>query len=396
MPGSAIRSLTIYPLAIPLRRKISHAASERVIADPVVVAVELDGGVMGYGETLARPYVTGETAESVVNAIRNAFLDDLLRMNPQGFSYALEAIDALPWSNPVGQSIPAARAAIELALLDAYSRKFNRPITEAVGWLGFNEFGRPGCIAAIRHSGVITSRRLTSTKRSARAMWWFGLRDFKLKVGMDGDEKRLDWMGDYLAHAIRRGKASLRLDANGAWQASEATQRLMDWKDHPLAFVEQPLHPSEDHALVGLKQATGVRLMHDESLVTQVDAERLLTLGVADGFNIRISKCGGLLPSLKLAHFAARRNIVIQLGCMVGETTILSAAARRFLECVPGVRFVEGNFGSFLLTGDVTRRSIRFDYGGRVRPLPDFGWGVDVDPAKLRAWSLVEPVHLTL
>jgi muconate cycloisomerase len=114
------------------------------------------------------------------------------------------------------------------------------------------------------------------------------------------------------------------------------------------------------------------------------DARRLIELGVADVFNIRISKCGGLLPSLRLAALARRENVDIQLGCMVGETSILSAAGLRFLQVCPGVRWAEGCFGSFLLTDDVTTKGLRFGYGGRPPRLsPRSGLGIRVEPARL-------------
>ncbi|MHC4611148.1 MAG: hypothetical protein ACYS7M_12460, partial [Planctomycetota bacterium] len=119
MAASAIRSITTYCLEIPLRRKVAHATSERAVADPIVVAVELMNGVVGYGETLPRPYVTGETVASVVGAIREVFVPALLEIHPAHFPGALEAIEALPFQASDGRVIPAARAAVELALLDA-------------------------------------------------------------------------------------------------------------------------------------------------------------------------------------------------------------------------------------------------------------------------------------
>jgi len=55
----AVKRFTIYPLALRMRRKVSHAASQRAVSEPIVVAVELLNGTVGYGETLPRPYVRG-------------------------------------------------------------------------------------------------------------------------------------------------------------------------------------------------------------------------------------------------------------------------------------------------------------------------------------------------
>ena len=109
-----------------------------------------------------------------------------------------------------------------------------------------------------------------------------------------------------------------------------------------------------------------------------------------------LCKCGGLLPSLRLARFARQHDALIQLGCMVGETSILSAAGRAFLEMVPRVVFAEGWFGSFLLSEDVVRRPLRFGYGGRGRSLPGPGFGVTVDPNRLHALAADRPTELAL
>jgi muconate cycloisomerase len=127
------------------------------------------------------------------------------------------------------------------------------------------------------------------------------------------------------------------------------------------------------------------------------DGRRLIDLGVADGFNIRISKCGGLLPSLRLAAVARRENIAIQLGCMVGETSILSAAGRHFLNVCPNVRWAEGCFGSFLLADDVTTKELRFGYGGRPpRVPPRQGLGIRVDAARLDRLAADHPITFNL
>ena len=392
MADSAVKSITIYPLVIPMRRTVSHAASQRAVADPVVVAVELNSHVVGYGETLARPYVTGETTDTVIDAIQTLFSQHLLNLHPPSFPEALEAVEALPCRDAMGTAVPAARAAVELALLDAYSRHFQRPIADACGWMGFNAFGQPGSIGTIHHSGVLAAAETRTMKRTLRSLWWYGIRDFKIKVGNDGDESRLRSAWKYLRRSIAAGRATLRVDVNGAWTLSEAMRYISAWRDFSLAAVEQPLPKGHERELPDLKACVHTPLMYDESLVSLDDARLLVDLQVADAFNIRISKCGGFLPALRLAHFARKHRVWIQLGCMVGETSILSAAGRRFLELVPEVRFVEGSFGSFLLRGDVVHRPVRFGYAGRVKPLPGTGWGINVDTSKLTELTVDKPI----
>jgi len=392
--STSVARVRVYPLSIAMRRPFGHAAHVRATADPIVVEVELFDGTTGYGETLARPYVSGETVGSVVAAVQSVFVTELLSYRPARFAEALERIDLLPGVDENGDTILAARAAVELALLDAYSRHFRKPVGEAVSWMGLPGFGPPGSRARLRYSGVLSGEpgRL---RRSARLMRWFGLRDFKLKVGYDDDEDRVRAVARSLGRSLGR-TTTLRLDANGGWSLARAVQRLEALADLPIACVEQPLPRECDGELAELKAAVPVQVMHDESLLSMADAERLAQAGVADGFNVRIAKNGGFLPAVRLAHFALRHGILCQLGCMVGETSILSAAGRRFLEQVPGLAFAEGSYGTFLLKGDVVERPLRFGYGGRIRPLSGFGWGVDVKRELLERHSTGSVLEIPL
>jgi muconate cycloisomerase len=391
-----IHKLTVHRLAIPLRVLVRHAAAERAVSDAVIVSVELANGLRGFGETLARLYVTCETADSVVASIEQAFIPLLLTFHPTSFPDALEFIEALPWKNSKGKQIPAARAAVELALLDVAMRRFQRSVDDIVQWMGLPHFGRPGCIRSARFGGVLAGDDPARMLRQLRLMYWGGLRDFKLKVGTWGDETRVRAVAKYLAGPMARGKASLRVDANGAWNVDQAAEWLSEVGDIQLAGIEQPLPRGQEESLQELRGGSDALIIHDESLITVEDARRLIEMGVADAFNIRISKCGGFVPSLRLAALARKHGVKIQLGCMVGETSILSAAGLRFLEVCPEAQWVEGCFGSFLLRGDVVRKSLRFGYGGRPPKLAAAGWGIEIDDMLLNKWTLAPPTILNL
>lgn len=379
-----------------MRVAVRHAAAERAVSDPVIVEVALANGTRGFGETLARGYVTGETADTVVAAIEQVFVPAILPFHPESFPHALEFIDALPWHDARGTSIPAARSAVELALLDVAMRWFRRSVDDIVQWLGLPHFGRPGSLRTARYSGVLASGDPVRVLRHLRLMYWGGLRHFKVKVGTNGDTDRVRAVAKYLAGPMAKGKASLRVDANGAWVVDQAAEWLSEMGDVGLAGVEQPLPRGQEESLADLRGGSDALLVHDESLITEEDARRLIELGVADAFNIRISKCGGLISSLRLAALARKHGVKIQLGCMVGETSILSGAGLRFLEVCPDVEWVEGCFGSFLLRGDVVRKPLRFGYGGKPPKLSSAGWGVEVDDLLLAQWELGPPRALNL
>jgi muconate cycloisomerase len=398
MVRSQITSIKLYRLAIPMRHRVTHAAAGRNVADPIVVVVNLADGTVGYGETLARPYVTGETPASVFDVVEHAFLPALVAFRPANFPEALELTDSLPLEDSDGDTATAARAGVELALLDAYSRFFKRPLSEVVGWLGLPGFGEPGSVGKVRFSGVLAEEHTAGLKKRWRLMRLFGLRDQKLKVGFDNDAERLRLVDRLMGAAIRAQKGTLRLDANGAWTEDRAEEILGFCAELnlPLECVEQPLPKGSEDELSRLRGETGTAIMLDESLVTRLDAEELIEAGGADWFNLRLAKNGGLMETIRLAALARKHGIKLVLGSLVGETGILAAAARKFLENVPGVRFAEGNFGTFLLSEDLTARSIRFSCGGRWKPLKGLGWGVEVLPERLARLSPEKPLNYAL
>ncbi|MHC5111072.1 MAG: mandelate racemase/muconate lactonizing enzyme family protein [Planctomycetota bacterium] len=394
MSYAVVQSVRVFPLSIPLRGKVSHATSVRGVSDSIVVALELYDGPTGYGETLPRKYVTGESVDTVLADITDTFVPCLVDFHPNSFAEAMAAIDALPWKNTAGKRIPAARAAVELALIDAVCRFYERNIEDVAGWLGLPGFAWPGCLKRIRYTGVLASSTPTGTRKRLRLMRWGGMRDFKLKVGVEGDRERLAWVCKYLGPKLGSGGCTLRLDANGAWTPHQARQWLNETSDFPYQAVEQPLAPTHDDQLVSLRKATKTSFIFDESLITRADGERLIESGVAGYFNIRISKCGGLLPSLALAALAKRHHVGVILGCMVGETSILSSAALRFLSICPYVRWAEGCFGSFLMLDDVVRKPLRFGYGGRPPRTSGEGLGCSIMANKLE--TLSDGLHKTI
>ncbi len=385
-----IRELRVQRLAIPLRVRFEHAAATRDTADPVVVtlvAASPHAHQVGYGETLARPYVTGETAESVVDDIAHIFKPRLAAFEPTSFVEALEMIEALP-TKFGGRVVTAARTAVELAMLDLACKVFRRRPADIAGWMGLIGFGSPGCRAVARYSGIVVGRTRGKLQNFLRLQRLYGLRDFKLKVAVNGWEERLAWAYQVLRRPIGQKKVTLRVDANAGWSLAEANEALLTLERNGVCAVEQPLPDVHDADLPYLAEQTSCDLVVDESLLTIEDAHRLIAGGGVRVLNIRIAKNGGLLPALRIARLALAEGLDVQLGCMVGETSILSAAGVAFLETCPKVRFVEGAFGSFLLRQDVTRHPVRFGFGGRVRRRPGYGLGVDVDADALSRLSV--------
>ena len=356
--------LDLYQTAIPMR-PFEHAATARNVTEAVLVRLRLDNGGEGWGETLPRPYVTGETIESVLEDIEEVF-----------WAALRSGSGVPPMEQAASRPVTAARAAVELAWQDACARSAGRPLGGPIP-------------PAVRVSGVLGSADPARTARHLWLMRLFGLRDFKLKLGLGEqiDRENTSVVHSRLAKALGSGKCTLRVDVNGGWELAEAAQRIEQLAQLGVCAVEQPVSAPAGR-LAGLAQRCPLPLIADESLITSADFNELVRAGKGRVWlNIRIAKNGGLDSALAMARAAAAAGVPFIVGCMVGETAILSAAQRVLLGRCPPPRFVEGNYGRSLLSDDLARKSPRFGYGGRLKALPGAGLGVVVDPKRLAKYG---------
>src|SRR5205807_6400339 len=183
-------------------------------------------------------------------------------------------------------------------------------------------------------------------------------------------------------------KLDLRVDANEAWTPAEAVERIGALEPFGLCAVEQPVPHADVAALADVRRQVKVPLMLDESLCSMTDAERAVALGTCDLFNLRLSKCGGFIPTLRLAQFARRHGLGYQLGCQVGETAVLSAAGRHFAASVAELRYLEGSYDRHLVGEPLGKADLTFGFGGRAPALPGPGLGVELDPEAIKRVTL--------
>jgi L-Ala-D/L-Glu epimerase len=377
--------LTAFHVRIPLRRAVRHASHTRTSTDNLLVRCVLADGAEGWGEGVPREYVTDETVEGAFDLLRRSDLPS--QLGPcRDFARAVALAERLRLAPVPGDDRGcrgnAARCAVELALLDAYGRHFGEPLATVIR-LVTPELYQPR--PWVRYSGAITSSDGLKLKLVAWLYRFYGFRQVKVKVGLAGqdDVARL--------RAVRKrvgNKVELRVDANEAWHPADAAERIRALEPSGIACVEQPVPHESVAALAQLRKQVHVPVMLDESLCGLADAERAAAGGLCDRFNLRLSKCGGFLPTLRLARFARRYGLDCQLGCQVGETAILSAAGRHFAAGVADLTAVEGSFDRHLVRERLSRADLTFGRGGLAPALPGPGLGVAIDPAAVARVSV--------
>jgi L-alanine-DL-glutamate epimerase-like enolase superfamily enzyme len=382
-----IVALTAYQVRIPLRRRIRHAAHTRTETDNLLVRCVLEDGSEGFGEGVPRDYVTGETIASAFELLRRSDLAGQWE-DCRDFEQAVALAERLQLAPVAGDERGcegnAARCAVELAILDAYGRHFGRSLSDVARLLA-PEIYQPR--TRVRYSGAITTARTTKTLTAAIVFRIYRFRQVKIKVGMEGydDRRRLKMMRRWGGRKI-----DIRLDANEAWTPDNVVERIRALEPFGISAVEQPLPHADAAVLRDVRRQVRTPIMLDESLCSRFDAERAVEGQFCDLFNLRLSKCGGFIPTLRLAQFAKQHGLGCQLGCQVGETAVLSAAGRHFAASVAGLRYLEGSYDRHLVREALATEDLTFGWGGWAKALPSPGLGIALDPQALERVTIRE------
>jgi muconate cycloisomerase len=376
-----VAEVTAFHIRIPLRKPIRHASHERTATDNVLVRCVLEDGTEGYGEGVPREYVTGETINTALELLSRADLKGQWE-TPGDFARVLEQAERLRLPEVPGDDRRcqgnAARCALELALLDAYGRRFGEALSRVTFLLAPYHYQPRDWV---RYTAVLTSIKTPYKLRfMGWALWAYGFRQVKVKVGIPGqdDPARLRHLRSRLGWKI-----DVRVDANEAWTRDEALDRIRALEPFRVSSVEQPVAHRDVDVLAELRKHTKVPIMLDESLCSWLDAERAHETGICDSFNLRLSKCGGFIPTLRLAQFAGVRGLGRQLGCQVGETAVLSAAGRHFATSVAGLSYLEGSYDAYLVREPLANENLTFRRGGLAPALRGPGLGITVDTEAL-------------
>ncbi len=346
---------------IPLRLTVRHALASRDDTRNVFVRLVDETGLEGWGEGVPREYVTGETPDGAFDHLARNLLPRLRGLTVQEAGTLPGQIER---AIPLEEGAQSARCAAELALLDLAGRRFDR---SAVSWFGGSRR------STVRYGLVIPVLSGAGTGALLSAARQYGIGHVKVKAEGEG-----------IVAVVREGRkalgdqAGLCVDANGAWSLEQATDLCRRLEEFGVRWIEQPLPRGEEGQVALLASRTSIPLMADESLTTLTEARRLIADGGFRLFNIRLSKLGGMAPSLQVAAEAEAAGIGIQVGCQVGETAVLAAAGRLLASALPQCLAVEGSYGERLLKNDLAAEPFEFGPAGEAAVQGGSGLGLQV------------------
>lgn len=303
-----ITAIHLYAIQLPLIDPFVISYHSYDTIPSVIVKIDTDEGITGYGEGVADEHVTGETWEGVFHILKHTLGPALIGQNP----LEIEKIHDL--MNRVIDFAPTAKAAMDIACFDIFGKKVNQPVYQLLGGRYHAEF-------PITY--VLSIAEPEKMAEEARSKIRQGYQSFKIKVGTNikDDIARIRAVRTQVGNDV-----PIRVDVNQGWRTSAVSLRAMRLlEEYQIDWVEQPVMADDIDGMVDVKAKTTIPLMIDEGLKGPREMKEIILKRAADKVNIKLMKCGGIYPAVKLAAMAEMAGIECQIGSMV-ESSIGSAA----------------------------------------------------------------------
>lgn len=304
-----ITEVRIGRISVPLRVPFKTALRRVDSVEDVIVELHTDTGAVGYGEAPPTGVITGDTTGAIIGALKDHIIKTIIGRDVDDFEALTYSVQKCIIHNS------SAKAAVDMALWDLYGQLYNIPVYKLLG--GSKDKIVTDITISVNSPEEMARDAITAINR--------GYDTLKVKVGVNPklDVERLS--------AIRNAigsRAKLRIDANQAWKPQEAVRILNQMQEQGLdiELVEQPVIAHDIEGLKYVTERSYVPVLADESVFSPLDAMKIIQSGAADLINIKLMKCGGITPALKIADAASIMGVECMLGCMLEAKVSVNAA----------------------------------------------------------------------
>lgn len=364
-----ITQINLYRYDIPLKAPIAISLGTIEHARNILVQIQTDEGITGWGEGSPFWMIVGETQASGLAAAED-MARLLLGRDPLDIAGCVTALTRyLPGH-------PTTRSAFDMALYDLAAKRAQMPLYQFLG-------GSKRTLVTDETIYINTPERMAEDAMRIKAK---NAEAIKVKLGTNL------WDDVQRVAAIRKAIGDdipIRTDANQGWDVVTATAVLRAIETWNVQYCEQPIKRHDIAGLRHIRQNASVPIMTDESLFDATDAIRLVREEAVDYFNIKLSKSGGIFEALKINAIAEAAGISCMIGCM-SESRLALTANAHFASARQNVRFCDLD-ACFEHADDPILGGIT--YNGYQIDLPETpGIGAEVDPAFLKSLPIISIV----
>jgi len=314
---------------LPLKHTFSISRESHDFQDTMIVSLT-ENGKTGYGEATSNPYYK-ITTDSMIDEI------EAIKPEIENFDFTRPEIFHAFLVN-TGLSNFAV-CALDLAAHDLYGKLLEQPLYKIWG-TSISNYPITNYTIGIASIDIMLAKM--------QEMPW---PIYKIKLGTNDDVA--------IVRELRKHTdAIFRIDANCAWTAQETIQNAPHLRDLGVEFLEQPLKADDWSGMKEVMLHSVLPVIADESCIVENDVEKCAAH--FSGINIKLTKCGGLTPALRMIQKAKKLDLKVMVGCMTESTVGISAIA----QILPQLDYVDMD-GALLLKNDIAT-GVHIVSGGKV------------------------------
>ncbi|NHM07010.1 dipeptide epimerase [Flavobacterium sp. CYK-4] len=312
---------------LPLAHPFTISRYTVTVQKTVVVCIS-DGIYSGYGEATVNPYYhsTEERLRTSLMKLK-PIVDVVSDMHPTAL-----------WPQ-LAQVVPDdyfALCAVDMAYWDFYARKDDKNLR--------SYFSDENATAPLTSYTIAIDSLEMMQQKILEKPWPI----YKIKLGMPDDIE--------IVKSLRKiTDAVFRIDANCAWTAEQTIENAIILKALNVEFIEQPLKANDIEGMKLVRKHSVLPIIADESCQREEDVS--VCAEHFHGINIKLMKCGGITPALRMIENARKKGLLLMAGCMTESTVGISGLC----QIASLLDFLDAD-GALLLAGDIAD-GVRFDYG---------------------------------
>ncbi len=332
----------------------------------VIIKVTTDDGKVGWGQSVPISKWSYETLETATICLRDYYTPVLIGRDPTDIDGALKAMD-LAIAPGFSTGMPITRAGIDIALHDLLGKIHGKSLHEL--------WGKPAPEPLLL-SWTVNVTKLDDVEKVMEEGRKRGYNNFNIKVAPDPA------FDVELAKAVRRGAPDgfLWADANCGYDPETALQAAPKLADVGVDILEAPIRPNRISGYQALKKQGALPILMDEGVVSPVDLEEFIKLGMLDGMAMKPARCGGLASNKHQIELCEKHGLM-WVGSGLTDPDI-SFAATLALYGAYGLKKPAALNGPQFLADQVLKEPIKVENGFAYAPEGP-GLGIEVDEEKV-------------
>jgi D-galactarolactone cycloisomerase len=340
------------------------AGEGRNAFETVLVKVETDGGIVGWGE--AFPHRIWPAVKSL---LENLIAPACIGADPCDIPALMKKL--IYHVHGVGRAGPVmyALSGLDIALWDILGKSKGLPIYQLLG-------GEP-CLSIPAYASLLKYGDTDIVVRTCEAALGRGYSELKIH---ETGRAEISTAAQLLR---RHNNGSLMVDVNAPWTLQEALSAAAPLRELGLKWIEEPVWPPEDFEAARQIRAAGIPVAIGENVLTPSDFTRLIDSRAVDYVQPSVAKIGGISIMRDIIAAANKANVAVAPhSAYFGPGLIATAHLGAALSRAPMVErlycdLTESPFGDWYEPVD-----------GYLAVPQGPGLGIDPDPAILEKLSV--------